>query len=208
MKSKSRKGKVSGSERKRINGVRSDEALDISFMSEAERARKGKVLDFVFGRVTKITGANHVRVAIATKKAPYQREVLARIPNIFTRRGSTPITTSHVVTVYTGAEFDPDEKSEGGLEHYDVTSVLTPRQANELKKAGAIPEWMLTMEGGASTAGKEADLGFEWGESDSEPEEDAADASAGGKKREKDKKRGGGGGAAAGADSDFDIDDI
>lgn len=206
MKSKSKKGRVSGTVRKLVNSTRSDEALDISFMSEAERARKGKVIDFVFGRVTKITGANHVRVAIVTKRAPGQREVLARIPNIFTRRGTTPITTSHVVTVYTGADFDPDEKPESGAEHYDITSVLTPRQANELKKAGVIPEWMLTLEGGGS-GGKEADLGFEWGDPESEDEEADAEG-AKGKARDKDKKRGGGGGAAAGSDSDFDIDDI
>ena len=84
---RSKKGRLAGGARKEINETRASEAVAVSFMTEKERTEKHKVLDFTFGRVTKLTGANHARVAIATKRG--KREVLVRIPNIFARRGAT-----------------------------------------------------------------------------------------------------------------------
>jgi hypothetical protein len=210
----SKKGRLAGGARKEINEGRASDAVSIAFMSEAERTRKKEVVDFVFGRITKITGANHVRVAIPAKKG--SREVPARIPNIYTRRGATPITTRSVVTIYTGEDFDPDDKEVTGTVHFDVTSILTDRQVADLKKAGLIPEWMTTTDASDVVAGKTDDAGFVWAtaeddgdDDDDDDDDDAEDTGTGGK-------------AAAGAGTrakaskharsddsdDFDIDDI
>jgi hypothetical protein len=207
-----KKGRLAGGARKEINESRASEAVSIAFMSEAERTRKGKVKDFVFGRVTKMTGANHVRVAIAVRKGT--REISARIPNIFARRGATPICTRTIVSIYTGADFDPDVRSEcTAVEHYDITSILTDRQVADLKKAGLIPDWMTTSDVEDSKAGKVDEVGFEWytGEDEDKKEADDDDgtAAAGAGFSRKDARAaasaGGGGGDD---DSDFDIEDI
>jgi len=205
----SKKGRLAGGARKEINESRASDAVTIAFMSEAERARKGKTLDFVFGRVTKMTGANHVRVAIAARKGT--REIAARIPNIFARRGATPICTRTIVTIYTGVDFDPDKRSEcTAVEHYDITSILTDRQVADLKKAGLIPDWMTTSDVEDSKAGKVDEVGFEWytGEEEekkAEKTDDGAAAAGAGFSR-----KGARDTAAAGGDddSDFDVDDI
>jgi hypothetical protein len=206
---RSKKGRLAGGARKEINESRATEAVAIAFMSEAERAKKREVLDFAFGRITKITGANHVRVAVPAKKG--SREVLARIPNIFARRGATPITTRSVVTIYTGEDFDPDDKTVTGTEHFDITSILTERQIGELKKAGLIPDWMTTTDASEAAAGKTEDEGFVWAtEEDDEEAAKSDDGGAGGKaaagagfSRKKARDA-----ATGGDDSDFDIDDI
>lgn len=203
---RSKKGRLSGSARKEINGKRTDDAVAVALMSEAERARKGKVLDFVFGRITKHTGANHVRASIATKRG--QRELIVRIPNMFTRRGATPITTRSVVTIYVGDEFDPDVRSESGTEHFDLTSVLTERQSNELKKAGIIPDWMMGVDtDGSGTIAEE--VGFEW--DDSASVEDGEEPAAGGGAAAVSAtgfSRGAARKAASGADEEINIDEI
>jgi hypothetical protein len=178
----SKKGRLAGGARKEINESRAAEAVSIAFMSVAERTRKAKVLDFVFGRVTKMTGANHVRVAIVAKHGT--REIPARIPNIFARRGATPITTRSIVTIYTGADFDPDEKDLVGAEHFDITSILTDRQIADLKKIGAIPDWMTNSDATAAVAGKGDEDGFVWayddgGEAKGDSDDDSRDAAAG-----------------------------
>lgn len=200
---RSKKGRLAGGARKEINESRAAEAVSIAFMSVAERVRKGAVLDFVFGRVTKMTGANHVRVAIAAKTGT--REIAARIPNIFARRGATPICTRTIVSIYTGADFDPNKPSEStAVEHYDITSILTDRQVGDLKKAGIIPEWMTTADVEDSKAGKADEEAFEWDYSGTDDEDKKTDG--------KDDEAAGGAGfsrKAARADSDdFDVDDI
>jgi hypothetical protein len=196
----SKKGRLAGGARKEINESRAAEAVATAFMSVAERARKGKVLDFVFGRVTKMTGANHVRVAIACKRGT--REVAARIPNIFARRGATPICTRTIVSIYTGADFDPDARSEStAVEHYDITSILTDRQVSDLKRAGIIPEWMTTSDVEESKAGKADELGFEWDYTVVEDDKDAPSEFS--RKDARDAA-----GAAGASDDDVDIDDI
>ncbi len=206
-----KKGRLAGGARKEINETRAAEAVAIAFMSDAERVRKSKVLDFVFGRVTKMTGANHVRVAIAAKRGT--REIAARIPNIFARRGATPIGTTNIVSVYTGPDFDPDGRSEcTAAEHYDITSILTARQVADLRKAGIIPDWMTTTDVEDSKAGKVDDVGFEWYRGGDEEKEDAKDgdaaaaAAAGAGFSRKDSRRAAVGGGDD--DDDIDIDDI
>lgn len=201
----SKKGRLAGGARKEINEARATEAVSIAFMSEAERTRKGKRVDFAFGRVTKITGANHVRVAIPAKHG--NREVLTRIPNIFTRRGATPITTRSIVTIYTGEDFDADAKDLIGTEHFDITSILTDRQVADLKKIGAIPEWMTNTDATAAVAGKVEDDGFVWaiGGDDDKADDGAAIAGAGVSRKD---ARSAAKKSAESDSDDFDIEDI
>lgn len=209
---RSKKGRLAGGARKEINEARASEAVSIAFMSEAERTRKKEVVDFLFGRVTKHTGANHVRVAIPTKKG--SREVPARIPNIFTRRGATPITTRSVVAIFTGEDYDPDDSAGAGrgTEHFDIISILTERQTKDLMKAGLIPDWMISTDTGDAAAGKTDDAGFVWATADDEDDADTdEDAAAGGKTaagagiRRKESKHVS---TAGSGDDDVDIDAI
>lgn len=199
----SKKGRLAGGARKEINESRAAESVAIAFMSAVERTRKGKALDFVFGRVTKMTGANHVRVAIVSKHG--SREVPARIPNIFARRGATPITTRTIVSIYTGADFDPDARpTTVATEHFDITSILSDRQVVDLKKAGLIPEWMTTSDAAEAAAGKIDEAGFEWDYGAADEDADDSDKGAAGGAGDSGFKRKG----AVEDDEDVDIDDI
>jgi hypothetical protein len=202
MKSKSKKGRLAGGVRKEISERRSEEAID-RLLSPPKAT--DKPLDIRIGRVTKNLGANHVRVAIESKHGA--KELIARIPNYLTKRGSTPVTTRSVVIVYTGPEYDPEEASRPGerAPQFDIVSLLTTRQISEISKVNAVPAWMLASEedvAARSTGGKAEEAGFIW--------EDRETAEEEGGEETRGRSRGGGGGAAAAAvdDDDFDIDDI
>jgi hypothetical protein len=198
---RSKKGRLSGAARKEINERRGAEALARLLSPK----KSDPAIDFVVGRVTKITGANHVRVAIDSKRGA--KELPARIPNMLTRRGATPISTRSIVLLYTGEDYDPNAPAESG-EHFDIIALLTDRQANELMKANLMPNWMIVSDADNSGAIGTEVADFEWDYD--EKKEDAATASAaaaGGAGF----SRGGARAAAAAADSsddDFDIDEI
>ena len=193
---RSKKGRLSGAMRVEINERRSSEAVARLLSPK----KTDPAIDFVVGRVTKITGANHVRVAINSKRGA--KELPARIPNIFARRGATPITTRSIVLLYTGEDYDPNAAAESG-EHFDIIALLTDRQASELMKAGMLPNWMIVgdsdNEGGIGIEGAE----FEWDYSEKKTDDGGAGA----------KSRGGASASAiaeeSGDDSDeLDIDNI
>ncbi len=144
---KSKKGRLSGGARKELNDRRSDDAVT------------GKVDGITFARVTRMLGANHVSVAIEAKHG--QRELRARIPNVLARRGATPITTRDVVALFVGEGFDPDTDIPAGTS-FDITAVLSQRQAYKLKTAGKIPSWMSVDIGGGDAADKDEADGFEF----------------------------------------------
>jgi hypothetical protein len=203
---RSKKGRLAGGARKEINESRATEAVSVAFMSDKERAKKSAVVDFVFGRVTRMTGANHVRVAIASRHGP--KEIAARIPNIFARRGATPITTRSVVTIHTGPDYDPDVRSiETALEHFDITSILTERQVADLIKSALIPEWMNNVDVAPGASGKSDMEGFIFGDEDDEEDSDASGgtgaATGGAGVRDRSKRA-----APAADDDDIDIDNI
>jgi len=201
---RSKKGRLAGGARKEINETRASEAVAVSFMSESERTAKHKVLDFTFGRVTKLTGANHARVAIATKRG--KREVLVRIPNIFARRGATPITDRSVVTIYTGPDFDPDSVSESkAVEHYDITSILTLRQVADLQKLGVVPDWMTFVEVSDAAIARADEDGFVWDYGGSAA---AVDGEEDTRKRSKVSHRPSAGAGDADDSDDLDVDAI
>jgi hypothetical protein len=199
---RSKKGRLAGGARKEINESRATEAVSVAFMSDKERVKKSVTLDFVFGRVTKMTGANHVRVAIASRHGP--KEIAARIPNIYTRRGATPITTRSVVTIHTGPDYDPDSRSiETALEHFDITSILTERQVGDLIKSALIPEWMNNVDVAPGSSTKIDMEGFIFGEDDEEPETDDGKAAGGAGTGDRSKRT-----APTADNDDFNIDDI
>lgn len=143
---RSKKGRLTGGARKEINDRRAQDAIN------------GLSSDIAFGRVTKILGANHVRVALPSTHTPV--EVSARIPNIFARRGATPITSRDVVTIYVGKDFDVDGGDFANA-HFDITSILTNKQAYDLYKEGTLPKWMVHEEG-TTVADDSDDGGFEF----------------------------------------------
>lgn len=164
---RSKKGRLSGSARKEINERRAGDIVgDIITAYRRRGADPSKPVDLgaadelAFARITKMTGANHVRVAVPSKHG--HKELIARIPNIYARRGSTPITTRDVVTIYVGKDFNPDEVLSVSTSHFDITSVLSNTQAQQLKKLGVIPEWMVRDDAACAAAGKAAEVGFEF----------------------------------------------
>ncbi len=199
---------MSGPARQEKNEQRSNEAVDIAFMTEAERTRKGKKVDFVFGRVTRLTGSDHARVAIATTRG--SREVNARICNLLAeKRGATPISTRTVAIVYTGAEFNPDETPATAAEHFEITAILSGPQIDDLKKAKLVPDWMVAFDPTATIGAAAPVLGYEWEAADAaDAEEDTAaggKAAAGYRSARTARK---GDSEGSGSDSDFSIGDI
>jgi hypothetical protein len=167
---KSKKGRLSGGARKELNERRATDAVT------------GLAKDIAFARVTKMVGAGHVRAAVESRHG--QKELLARIPNVLARRGATPITTNSVVALYVGPGFDPNEPI-GASDHFDITAVLSPRQAYALSKNGTIPAWMFDAASidGESAAKKDEEEGFEFdysggGHEDSEDSSDSKKAAA------------------------------
>ena len=193
---RSKKGRLTGAARKEINEKRAHEAIS------------GNTKDIAFARVTKILGANHVEVSINAKHGP--RALHARIPNIFARRGATPITTRDVVTIYVGNDFDPDEPIGAGS-HFDITAILTHKQAYSLHKEGSIAAWMIHEDGG-SAATEEKESGFEFDHSGvkaaegSDEESDAEEGAVGFSRKTARLNAISGGGAEE--DDDVDVDHI
>jgi hypothetical protein len=160
---RSKKGRLTGAARKEINERRAADAVS------------GRADGVIFARVHKLTGSGHVRVLINCKHG--SKEIPARIPNIFGRRGATPITSKDIVGIYVGPDFDADA-ADAAAGHFDITAILTHRQAYKLSQAGEIPSWMLADIGGdddkakavagAAEGGFEFDYGERAEESDSE----------------------------------------
>jgi hypothetical protein len=157
---RSKKGRLSGGARKELNEKRATEAVN------------GVAEGVMFARVSRMVGAGHVRVLIPCRGG--NKEVLARIPNLLARRGSTPITTKDVVAIFVGPDYDPSAPHSGNTEHFDVTAILTAKQVYRLIKDGAIPAWMQDAEAEASdkATGVAADGGFEFDYSGAKPAED------------------------------------
>lgn len=162
---RSKKGRLSGAQRQELNTKR------------AAAAVAGTAEGLAFGRVTKMLGAGHVSVAISSTHGP--KTILARIPNVLSRKGATPITTRDVVTIYVGPGFNPD-----GLirmaDKFEITSVITSKQAYTLSKEGTIPPWMLAADGeephaaGAATNGA-GGFEFDYAAVKEEGDEDTGD---------------------------------
>lgn len=172
---RSKKGRLSGDARKEINSTRIADIFRL--LADIQRGRKKATeVDFVFARVVKALGANHVRVAIDGRHGPF--EIIARIPNIYSRRGATPVTTRSVVTIYTGTGFDAKTYEPTPSDQFDITSILSLKDTQKLRDAGHLPEWMLREVDSLHVAAGDAEEGFEFdytggaGDDDEEDDDD------------------------------------
>lgn len=101
----------------------------------------GKMEGTVFARVTKIVGGCLVRAALDCVDG--RQEILVRIPGGFKRRGATPITTSAIVSVFVGKDFNPETDKLSSSDRFDLVAILGHKQAAYLQKEGTIPTWMM-----------------------------------------------------------------
>ena len=188
---RSKKGRISGAARKELNARRAGDAVS------------GRADGITFARVTKMTGSGHCRVAVQGKFGP--KELHARIPNVLGRRGATPITTKDVVSIYVGPDFNPNEDPIGSTAHFDITSILTQKQAYVLMKAGEIPEWMThdaNPDAGSGTAADTGGFEFDHGDAAADVEDDESDTSSDGIGFRRKPA------VTSTADADLDIDEI
>jgi len=148
---RSKKGRLSGASRKEINRKASSDAVE------------GRVKGIAFARVTRMVGENHIRVVVPSDHG--YKEFLARIPNKFGKKGSTPLTTNSIVSIFVGEGFDPEDKTMGKV-HFDVTCILDDKQAYQLVQDGTIPSWMMKspdeVASGVVNNNKEEGDGFEF----------------------------------------------
>lgn len=125
----SKKGRLTGTQRKEIN--------DRTVSSVMDEETEG----IVFGRVLKHLGAGHVRVIL-----PNKSEGIAKIRTVLSRRGSTPIVSDDIV-VLSGRDFETkttaDGKAVDRVDRYDLLGVLTRSQAAKMEKEGRIPAWFV-----------------------------------------------------------------
>jgi len=127
--------KISGARRKELNSSRAADAIS------------GRAEGILFGRVTKLLGNGQVHVAISTiKHGP--KTLLVRLPRLFAKKGSTPLSNTSIVSFFAGIEFDPEKELTAGdavVTNYmfDITSILDDKSAQSLFKEGIIPEWMI-----------------------------------------------------------------
>ena len=174
---RSKKGRLSGDARKEINATRIADMFKL--LADIQKGRKKATeIDFTFARVVKALGANHVRVAIDGKHGPF--EIIARIPNIYSRRGATPVTTRSVVTIYTGTDFNPKTYEPKSSDQFDITAIFSLKDTQKLRDAGHLPEWMLREADaihieGAISEGYEFDYSGGVAEEDQDEDEDDED---------------------------------
>ncbi len=143
----SKKGRITGGQRKEIN----QRAVDSALADELEGT--------VFGRVLRHLGAGNVQVMLEN-----QREAIARIRTVLARRGSTPIVADDIV-ILSGRDFESGDKM-----RYDLLGVMTRAEAARLEKAGRIPSWFLhTVDGDVKK--DEEDI-FDYSEAKEEKDED------------------------------------
>lgn len=132
------KGRVSGVKRQELNGNRTSKILETESKEHS------------FARIVKHLGMGRVS-AMVTGARGSPTPIVLQIPKIFGRKGSTPITSSSVVTIYVGAGFNPETDYDPKT-HFQITSILTEKQAYELKEEGRIPAWMTTVDKAAEDA--------------------------------------------------------
>jgi len=153
----------------------------------AAKERGGKT-DTMFARVTGHLGMGRVKARLPTGKDSV--EIYIQIPNVFGRKGVTPINSQTVVAVYVGLDFNP--LAFDSTVHFKMTSILNDMQAGQLVEAEVIPSWMTSTVDPADAAakGEEEAFVFDYSgvkEGEDEDEESEEEESGDGKGEEKDK---------------------
>lgn len=160
---RSKKGRLTGGKRKEVNENRIAKILS------------GDVRDIAYARVRKHLGSGRVLAAIDTKHGP--KEIQAQIPNVFGRKGSTPINSTTVVTIIVGEDFDPDTDITASS-HFKVECILSDDQARILSRKGLVPDWMLIIDAAdAASAAAAAEELYTFEASDDEEEDGDSDES-------------------------------
>ena len=164
------KGRVTGAKRKELNENRSIKILETESKEHA------------FARVIKHLGSGRISAMVAGPRGT-PTQIIVQIPLLFGRKGVTPITSSSVVTIYVGLGFNPETDYDPKT-HFQVTSILTEKQAYELKEEGRIPAWMTTVDKAAEDAATKEEafefdrLGTAVKEEDKEEEEEDEEGSS------------------------------
>ena len=161
--------KISGSKRKELNELRSADAI------------AGRAEGILFARVVKLLGNGQVHVVIPTERNG-PKTLLVRLPRLFGKRGSTPLSTTNIVSIFVGVDFDPNKDLKPGDAvvtdyMFDITAILDDKSAQKLAAEKIIPEWMVKS-GTADTKAITVDEGFMFGEVSDEEEEETAPAEA------------------------------
>jgi translation initiation factor IF-1 len=130
----SKKGRLTGAQRQMLNQKVISSVLD------------GDLEGAEYGRVIKHLGAGNIRVIL-----PNKREGIAKIRNVLSRRGSTPIVSGDIVVL------SPRDFETGAAENmrYDVMAVMSKRDASKLEKSGVIPSWMMLAGDGDDEGGED-----------------------------------------------------
>jgi len=161
---RSKKGRLTGGKRQEVNANRVAKILS------------GEVRDIAFARVRKHLGSGRVLAAIDSTHGP--KEIQAQIPNVFGRKGSTPINSTTVVTIVVGEGFNAD-KDVTPTSHFKIESILSDDQARSLSKKGMVPDWMLIIDAAdeaAAAAAAEELFTFEAEEDEDEESEESDDS--------------------------------
>ena len=161
--------KISGSKRKEINEIRAADAVT------------GRAEGILFGRVVKLLGNGQVHVTIHAERVG-PKTLLVRLPRVLSKRGSTPLCGTSIVSIFVGKDFNPDvelKPGEGIVTEYmfDITSILEEKAAQRLVKEGVIPEWMVKS-GTVETKEIEKDEGFVFDAESDEEEMDEEESSS------------------------------
>lgn len=143
---KSKKGRLAAPRRGELNEERSQTEVTAAL---AAKERGGKT-DTMFARVTGHLGMGRVKARLPTGKDSV--EIYIQIPNVFGRKGVTPINSQTVVAVYVGLDFDP--LAFDASVHFKMTSILNDMQAGQLVEAEVIPSWMTSTADPADAAAK------------------------------------------------------
>lgn len=171
----SKKGRLSGTARKELNMTASHAVVDKAVVGTNE--------DTVFGRITKIWGNGHCEALVQHGGVRVTLHKV-RIPkNRLGKKGSTPINTSTVVSIFVGKDFNAAQVR--AADQFDITSILDDKQVRMLVKEKVAPSWfMKTVDELASGVGMGAvaeEEAWEWDASDdaaSSSEEEAVAAAA------------------------------
>ena len=154
---RSKKGRLTGGKRQEVNDNRIAKILS------------GEVKDIAYARVRKHLGQGRVLAAIDSKHGP--KEIKAQIPNVFGRKGSTPINSTTVVTIVVGMAFDPETDVVADTQ-FKIECILSDDQARMLARKGVLPEWMLIIDAAdAASAAAAAEELYTFEASDDEEED-------------------------------------
>ena len=162
---KSKKGRLRASVRQDLNEERSD-----AVVAEAIAAKeRGAPFESLFARVTGLLGMGRVRANLPTGHT--STEIKIQIPNVFGKKGVTPINSQTIVAIFVGKDFNP--LAFDATVHFKLTSILNDKQSGHLVEAGVIPDWMTAVTAeGTETAGAPEAFVFDYSDKKDEEDED------------------------------------